>query len=95
MGNVLETILRKQAEFANLEYDKLDKNKWTEYEWTEDQEVDFYNWMTDYVYSLKKKDLPQIAQHPSLVYKKRKKIGLLAYQFIFQYGFTTSKLPPE
>ena len=95
MGSVLETILMKQAEFANLDYKTLDHSKWIEYEWTQDQEIAFSNWMNDYVYSLKKKELEEITDFTSLVHKKKKNIALLVYQFIFQYGFKTKNTMTE
>ena len=85
---VLKEILKKMCEYVGADYDKIDfkKKLWfMEYEWSEEQEQEFIDWLTDYLY---KNTEPR--QHMmAFPMKNKKQCQLAANEFVSNYGWKT------
>jgi hypothetical protein len=85
-GKHLTVVLKEMCKRVKAPYKDIDfqKENWfREYEWTEEQEKDFSNWMTDYLYTNK-----EARNEISYSYiKTKKELKKVADFFIMMYGW--------
>ena len=87
-GKHLTIILKKMSRIVKAYFNKIDftENDWYhKYSWTEKQEKDFIEWLTDYLYKSKEArwELLEFPYHP----KNRKYLRDGAGQFVWQFGW--------
>ena len=83
-------ILKEQCRIVGADYEKIDfkEDMWfMDHEWTKEQEAEFIQWVTDYLYN-NKEARNMLLQHP---YKNKTTCKKAAEQFAFNYGWKYKK----
>ena len=83
-------ILKRMCSIVGANYDEIDfsiPGWYTKYEWTKEQEQDFIDWLTEYLYSNTKarRSLMTISR------KNKKLARQAAEQFVFMFGWKTKQ----
>jgi len=87
-GKHLIIILTEMCKRVGTDFNKINfkKERWfMEYSWTQEQEDDFTNWFSEYLY--KNKEARQ--EFLSYPIKDKKRCIQAAKEFVFNYGWTT------
>ena len=87
----LEEIIKKQCEIVGANYSKINfkkKNWFWDYEWTNEQQNEFIEWLTDYMKD-NKEARNDLMQRPSSV---KKILERFAREFVFNYGWKTKEI---
>jgi hypothetical protein len=90
IGEHLKHILKKMCNIVNADYKKINfqKDNWYhEYYWSEKEEIDFIEWLTNYLYTTKeaRKEILYISGRSKIICNKA------ARQFVFNYGWKLKK----
>lgn len=86
MPESFKTVLKEMCKKAKAPYTKINFNEpewYLDYCWSEKQQEDFIEWMTDYLYT-NSKARREILNHPT---RSKKLIRKAVSEFVFNYGW--------
>jgi hypothetical protein len=93
-NEVIRPVLKKMCEIAGHDYNKIN---WTdqshrELTWNVEQQINFADWLYDYLLKLNINQWKQITDEmPRFYYKKPKKCRIYTTKFIYSFGFALDK----
>jgi len=84
-------VLKKMCSYVNVKYEDIDfkKDNWYwEYEWTQEQEQDFIEWLSNEIKTNNKirKDMSSLSYRPS-----KKRSNTFATHFNMMFGWKTKQ----
>ena len=90
MNKETEIIFEEMCSRVGAKYDNIDFQieKWFyEFQWSQKDEKNFEDWLSEHIYNLPIKRLRLLTDYPHIIHKKKKKSKKFANEIVNNYGW--------
>ena len=90
MNKETEIIFKEMCTRVGADYEQIDfqEEKWFyKYQWTQTEEEDFKNWLSEHIYNLPIKRLRLLTKFPHIIRKRKKQSRKFATELVDNYGW--------